>query len=154
MGHIGKPVSSPRRQYVGAEQGAVPVVRARLEAGLGGQPTFGPLGDGDAATLWSSPRSRHERRRRLVQPALRVDLSREAPLVLSPAGVAIASPIAERSVIDPNAAYGAIHPDLRREKRCRSMQQASDTPTTASLAPDGGPDRLRLSRDVAGRLIE
>src|SRR3954453_8977735 len=94
------------------EQGAVPVVSARLEAGLGGQPPFCPLGDGDAAAFGRGPGPRHQRGRRLGQPALGVDLSGGAPLVLSPAGVAIASPVAERSVADPNAAYGAIHADL------------------------------------------
>jgi hypothetical protein len=66
VGDIGQPVARPRREDVGMKQGAVPIVGAGLDAGLGGQPSFGPFGDGDAAALGRGPGPRHQRRRGLV----------------------------------------------------------------------------------------
>nr|WP_245784595.1 hypothetical protein [Geodermatophilus amargosae] len=98
MPDVGETVRSPGRQDVRAKKAGVALPRARLEADLRRQPLLGPYRDGDPAPLRCGPGMRDERRGGFLQPSPGVDLAGEAPLVLPPAGIAIASAVASRPV--------------------------------------------------------
>lgn len=126
MGDVGQLVVAPRRQDMGVQQSGVAVVGAGLPVWASSQ----------RSAHWATvtrPRSGAVQVRVTIADVASSSqrwastLRRKAPLVLPAAQVPVPSSVTERAVADPNAADGAIHSDLRRDERCCSMQEASDT---------------------------